>query len=166
MTLAFGYVRASTLDEVKQGSNERQKEEILRYAHSNYDIEFFEDKAKSGKNTQRPEFERMLKSLDRKPKLIIVSKIDRSALSCLILISITCAYVQGSFFSQGNTTIYMQKDCSKKVFLAWPIRIADNLIQFFPSWTDKASFFTHRVLRESVFKGKCFIMSCDYNNTI
>ncbi len=82
MTLAFGYVRASTLDEVKQGSNERQKEEILRYAHSKgYDIEFFEDKAKSGKNTQRPELERMLKSLDRKPKAIIVSKIDRFARS-------------------------------------------------------------------------------------
>jgi DNA invertase Pin-like site-specific DNA recombinase len=82
MTLAFGYVRASTLDEVKQGSNERQKEEILRYAHSKgYDIEFFEDKAKSGKNTQRQEFERMLKSLDRKPKLVIVSKIDRFARS-------------------------------------------------------------------------------------
>jgi len=82
MTLAFGYVRASTLDEVKQGSNERQKEEILRYAHSKgYDIEFFEDKAKSGKNTLRPEFERMLKSLDRKPKLVIVSKIDRFARS-------------------------------------------------------------------------------------
>ncbi|MFP3130936.1 MAG: recombinase family protein [Nitrososphaeria archaeon] len=44
MTLAFGYVRASTLDEVKQGSNERQKEEILRYAQpKGYDIEFFED---------------------------------------------------------------------------------------------------------------------------
>jgi len=82
MTLAFGYVRASTLDEVKQGSNERQKEEILRYAQSKgYDIEFFEDKAKSGKNTQRLVFERMLKSLDRKPKLIIVSKIDRFARS-------------------------------------------------------------------------------------
>ena len=82
MTLAFGYVRASTLDEVKQGSNERQKEEILSYAHSKgYDIEFFEDMAKSGKNTQRQEFERMLKSLDRKPKLIIVSKIDRFARS-------------------------------------------------------------------------------------
>ncbi|MFG1389586.1 recombinase family protein [Acidiplasma aeolicum] len=82
MTLAFGYVRASTLDEVKQGSNERQKDEILKYAHSKgYDIEFFEDKAKSGRNTQRPEFERMLRSLDRKPKVIIVSKIDRFARS-------------------------------------------------------------------------------------
>ena len=82
MTLAFGYVRASTLDEVKQGSNERQKAEILKYAKAkDYDIEFFEDKAKSGRNTQRPEFERMLRSLDRKPKVIIVSKIDRFARS-------------------------------------------------------------------------------------
>jgi len=65
MTLAFGYVRTSTLDEVKQGSNERQKEEILRYAQSKgYDIEFLEDKAKSGKSTQRFEFEKMLKSPD------------------------------------------------------------------------------------------------------
>ncbi len=32
MTLVFGYVRAITLEEVKQGSNERQKDEILRYA--------------------------------------------------------------------------------------------------------------------------------------
>jgi hypothetical protein len=30
MTLAFGYVCASTQDEVRQGSNERQKAEILR----------------------------------------------------------------------------------------------------------------------------------------
>jgi len=87
MTLAFGYVRASTLDEVKQGSNERQKEEILKYTRSKgYDIEFFEDKAKSGKNTQRPEFERMFKSLDRKPKTIIVSKIDRFARSLSYLL--------------------------------------------------------------------------------
>ena len=82
MTLAFGYVRASTHEEVKQGSNERQKAEILRYAKAKgYDVEFFEGRAKSGKNTQRPEFERMLKSLDNKPKVIIVSKIDRFARS-------------------------------------------------------------------------------------
>ncbi|ASI14177.1 site-specific recombinase, DNA invertase Pin-like protein [Candidatus Mancarchaeum acidiphilum] len=82
MTLVFGYVRASTLEEVKQGSNERQKAEILKYAKAKgYDVEFFEDKAKSGKNTQRPEFERMLKSLGKRPKVIIVSKIDRFARS-------------------------------------------------------------------------------------
>ena len=82
MTLAFGYVRASTQEEVKQGSNERQKAEILRYAKAKgFDVEFFEDRAKSGKNTQRPEFERMLKSLDSRPKVIIVSKIDRFARS-------------------------------------------------------------------------------------
>ena len=59
MTLAFGYVRASTQEEVKQCSNERQKSEILKYAKAKgYDVEFFEDRAKLGKNTQRPEFER------------------------------------------------------------------------------------------------------------
>ncbi|EQD51991.1 resolvase domain-containing protein, partial [mine drainage metagenome] len=82
MTLAFAYVRASTMDEVKQGSNERQKEAILQYtAQRGYELEFFEDKAKSGKNTLRPDFERMLKSLDRKPQIVIVSKIDRFARS-------------------------------------------------------------------------------------
>ena len=82
MTLAFAYVRASTMEEVRQGSNERQKEEIRQYTHSEgYELEFFEDKAKSGKNTMRPEFERMLKSLDGRPQIVIVSKIDRFARS-------------------------------------------------------------------------------------
>ena len=82
MTLAFGYVRASTQEEVRQGSNERQKAEILRYARAKgYDVEFFEDRAKSGKNTQRPDFERMMNTLDAKPKVVIVAKIDRFARS-------------------------------------------------------------------------------------
>ena len=82
MTLAFAYVRASTQEEVRQGSNERQKEAIRQYAvQKGYEIEIFEDKAKSGKNTLRPEFERMLKSFDRKPQIVIVSKIDRFARS-------------------------------------------------------------------------------------
>jgi DNA invertase Pin-like site-specific DNA recombinase len=82
MALAFAYVRASTMEEVRQGSNERQKEAIRQYtAQKGYELEIFEDKAKSGKNMQRPEFERMLESLDRKPRIVIVSKIDRFARS-------------------------------------------------------------------------------------
>ena len=82
MTLAFAYVRASTIEEVRQGSNERQKDVIIQYAKSKgYELEFFEDRAKSGKNTQRPDFERMLKSLDAKPNVVIVAKIDRFARS-------------------------------------------------------------------------------------
>jgi DNA invertase Pin-like site-specific DNA recombinase len=82
MTLAFGYVRASTQEEVRQGSNERQKGIITKYAKSKgYELEFFEDRAKSGKNIQRPDFERMLKSLDTKPKIVVVAKIDRFARS-------------------------------------------------------------------------------------
>ena len=82
MTLAFAYVRASTIEEVRQGSNERQKDVIIQYAKSKgYELDFFEDRAKSGKNTQRPEFERMLKSLDVKPGVVIVTKIDRFARS-------------------------------------------------------------------------------------
>ncbi|SJK85542.1 recombinase family protein [Cuniculiplasma divulgatum] len=82
MTLAFAYVRASTIEEVRQGSNERQKEAIRQStAQKGYELEIFEDKAKSGRNTLRPEFERMLKSLDRRPQIVIVSKIDRFARS-------------------------------------------------------------------------------------
>ena len=82
MTVAFAYVRASTQEEVRQGSNERQKAIIREYAKSRgYELDFFEDRAKSGKNIQRPDFERMLKSLDAKPKVIIVAKIDRFARS-------------------------------------------------------------------------------------
>ena len=82
MTLAFGYVRASTQEEIRQGSNERQKAIIKEYAKSRgYELEFFEDRAKSGKNIRRPDFERMLKSLDNEPKVVIVAKIDRFARS-------------------------------------------------------------------------------------
>ena len=82
MALAFAYVRASTMEEVRQGSNERQKEAIRQYtAQKGYELEIFEDKAKSGRNTLRPEFERMLKSLDRRPQVVIVAKIDRFARS-------------------------------------------------------------------------------------
>jgi DNA invertase Pin-like site-specific DNA recombinase len=82
MTLAFAYVRASTQEEVRQGSNERQKAIIREYAKPrDYELDFFEDRAKSGKNTQRPDFERMLNSLDAKPKVVIVAKIDRFARS-------------------------------------------------------------------------------------
>ena len=82
MTLAFAYVRASTQEEVKQGSNVRQKAIIIECAKSKgYELEFFEDRAKSGKNIQRPDFERMLNSLEAKPKVVIVAKIDRFARS-------------------------------------------------------------------------------------
>ena len=82
MSLAFAYLRASTQEEVRQGSNERQKEAIRQYTgQKGYELEIFEDRAKSGKNTMRPEFERMLKSLNRKPQIVIVSKIDRFARS-------------------------------------------------------------------------------------
>ncbi len=48
MTLAFAYVRASTIEEVRQGSNERQKATIIQYAISKgYELDFFEDRAKS-----------------------------------------------------------------------------------------------------------------------
>ena len=89
MALAFAYVRASTQEEVRQGSNERQKAIIREYAKSRgYELEFFEDRAKSGKNIQRPDFERMLNSLDAKPKLVIVAKIDRFARSLSDLLRI------------------------------------------------------------------------------
>ena len=82
MPLSFAYLRASTQEEVRQGSNERQKEAIRQYAESRgYELEFFEDKAKSGKNTQRPDFERMLKSLEMHPSVVILAKIDRFARS-------------------------------------------------------------------------------------
>ncbi|MEM4093213.1 MAG: recombinase family protein [Conexivisphaerales archaeon] len=78
MTLAFTYVRAGIIEDVRQGSNERKKEQIRQHIESKcYDLGFFEDRAKSGQNVQRPEFERALKFLDRKPQIVIVSKVDR-----------------------------------------------------------------------------------------
>ncbi len=104
MTLAFAYVRASTHEEVRQGSNERQKELIRQYADSRgYELEFFEDRAKSGKNTKRPDFERMLKSLDAKPKVVIVAKIDRFARSLSDLLRmLECLSQKGIGFVSVN----------------------------------------------------------------
>ena len=104
MTLAFAYVRASTQEEVRQGSNERQKEAIRQYAdQKGYEIEIFEDKAKSGRNTMRPEFERMQKSLDRMPQVVIVSKIDRFARSLSDLLkTLECLDQKGIGFVSVN----------------------------------------------------------------
>ena len=82
MTPTFGYVRASTQHEVRQGSNERQKDTIREYAQSRgYELQFFEDRVKSGKNNQRRDSERMLNTLDAKPRVVLVAKIYRFARS-------------------------------------------------------------------------------------
>ncbi len=108
MALAFGYVRASTQEEVRQGSLERQKELIRAYAEQHgYELEIFEDPAKSAKNTQRPEFERMLDSLGVQPKAVIVSKIDRFARSLSDLLK-TLEYLDqhgAGFVSLGDPGI-------------------------------------------------------------
>jgi len=88
MTLVFGYIRSSTKEEAQQGSNEAQKQKILEYAKANgYEVEIFEDVA-SGATTQRPSFERMFQEIPiKKPKLVVVSKIDRFARSLFDLLN-------------------------------------------------------------------------------
>lgn len=88
MTVAFGYVRASTIEEVKQGSNERQKEILERFfKDKGWDFKIYEDKAKSGANMEREQFKRMMRDIqDTKPHAVVVTKIDRYARSLLDLL--------------------------------------------------------------------------------
>lgn len=87
MTMAYGYVRASTIEEVKQGSNERQKELIEKFCKERgYDLKIYEDQAKSGASTDRPAFQKMLTELDN-ANIVIVAKIDRMARSLIDLLS-------------------------------------------------------------------------------
>jgi len=88
MVLVFGYVRASTKEEVLQGSTERQKELIQNFCKERgWEVRFYEDKAVSGGTLQRPAFTQMLNDLDTyKPHAIIVAKIDRFARSLIGLL--------------------------------------------------------------------------------
>lgn len=89
MTVAFGYVRASTIEEVKQGSNERQKEILERFFKDRgWEYRIYEDKAKSGANMEREDFKRMTRDLEIvKPHAIVVTKIDRYARSLIDLLN-------------------------------------------------------------------------------
>jgi DNA invertase Pin-like site-specific DNA recombinase len=89
MTLGFGYVRASTSEEVKQGSNERQKEALKRFfTEKGWEFEIYEDKAKSGANMDRDEFKRMMKAIEEsRPFAVVVTKIDRYARSLIDLLN-------------------------------------------------------------------------------
>lgn len=89
MTLVFLYVRASTIEEVKQGSNERQKEMLVKFCQEKgWDYNKYEDKAKSGANTDRDDFRRMMNDAEKlKPFAIVVTKIDRFARSLIDLLN-------------------------------------------------------------------------------
>ena len=79
MTTAFGYVRASTQEEVKQGSNERQKEILVNFFKAKgWDYQIYEDRGKTGANMERDGFKRMLDDIEKeKPYAVVVAKIDR-----------------------------------------------------------------------------------------
>jgi DNA invertase Pin-like site-specific DNA recombinase len=86
MTMAYGYIRASTIEEVKQGSNERQREMIEKFCKERgYNLKIYEDQA-SGKSTDRPAFQKMMAEIDG-ANIVVVSKIDRMARSLIDLLS-------------------------------------------------------------------------------
>ena len=89
MTMVFGYVRSSTMEEVKQGSNERQKEILVNFFKAkNWDYQIYEDKGKTGANMERDGFKRMLEDIEKeKPYAVVVAKIDRYARSLIDLLN-------------------------------------------------------------------------------
>ena len=89
MTVAFGYVRASTLEEVKQGSNERQKEILINFFRAKgWDYRIYEDNGKTGAKMNRDGFKKMMSDIEKeKPYAVVVAKIDRYARSLIDLLN-------------------------------------------------------------------------------
>ncbi len=87
---AFGYARASTKEEVEQGSIDRQIQTIERYCReNNLELKKFEDKAISGKTGDRPKLKEMLRLIPiEKPDIVLFTKIDRLARSTRDLLEI------------------------------------------------------------------------------
>ena len=88
-TRAFLYVRTSTVDQVNSiGTQETQlKEECMKKGYVVADI--FRDQGQSGKNTDRPEFQRMLSMIQNSAEcpadLVLCTKLDRFARSLVDL---------------------------------------------------------------------------------
>ena len=89
MTTVFCYARASTFEEVRAGSNERQKDIMEHFCKSkNWDYRIYEDRAKTGANMDRIGFKKMMSDIEKeKPYAIVVSKIDRYARSLIDLLN-------------------------------------------------------------------------------
>ena len=89
MTTAFGYVRASTQEEVRQGSNERQKEILVNFFKARgWDYRIYEDKGKTGANMDRIGFKKLMADIEKeKPYAVVVAKIDRYARSLIDLLN-------------------------------------------------------------------------------
>jgi DNA invertase Pin-like site-specific DNA recombinase len=89
MTTAFGYVRASTQEEVRQGSNERQKEILVNFFKARgWDYNIYEDKGKTGANMDRVGFKKLMDDIEKeKPYAVVVVKIDRYARSLIDLLN-------------------------------------------------------------------------------
>ena len=89
MTTAFGYVRASTQEEVRQGSNERQKEILVNFFKARgWDYQIYEDKGKTGANMDRVGFKKLMDDIEKeKPYAVVVVKIDRYARSLIDLLN-------------------------------------------------------------------------------
>ncbi|MVT13899.1 MAG: DNA invertase Pin [Euryarchaeota archaeon] len=87
MTVVYGYIRASTIEEVKQGSNERQRELIEKFCREKgYELKIYEDQAKSGASTDRPAFQKMMSEIDG-ADIVVITKIDRMARSLIDLLN-------------------------------------------------------------------------------
>jgi len=88
-TRAFLYIRTSTIDQIN--SIGLQEEQLKEYCKSKgYRVSgVFKDWGKSGKNTDRPEFQRMMRlikdSEERPADLVLCTKLDRFARSLVDL---------------------------------------------------------------------------------
>ena len=89
MVLVYCYARASTIKEVKDGSNIRQKEILKKFCESKgWDYRFYEDEGETGANMNRKKFKIMMEDIEKeKPYAVVVAKIDRYARSLIDLLN-------------------------------------------------------------------------------
>ena len=77
---AIAYVRVSSEEQLKGISLETQEEQIKKYCeiHNIKILELYKEEGRSATTTNRPEYQKMMKELEKiKPNIIIVWRLDR-----------------------------------------------------------------------------------------
>lgn len=156
--LIFGYVRQSSVEQVKWGYNleeqERQIRDYCDYHYKDFELIIYTDAGKSGTNMKRPQLQKLLKDCrTKKPNVVVFHNIDRlsrelndlwhmikfftanniSLVSVLGYIDLTTAYGKGNVLNEGLSAMIES------------MKISDRTI---------------RALKQGVFEGKYPFSGC------
>lgn len=105
----IGYVRVSTLDQVKDGTSlERQEEQIKAYGllKGIPNIEFIYDRGVSGYKSSRPGFQKLISRCSQDVRMVIVYDLSRLSRS----VRDTLSFVEGVLGTNGIEFVSLQND--------------------------------------------------------